>query len=112
MVLKVEHKLLMVFDRENYGGRISRRSPIPTLVLMDNLLSEKAIKPTITVVMWNLAKRGKDLISDQFGDFAAFELLNHMRSKFNIESNANRIILAGSSRGPYAVNLIALRHSI
>ena len=48
---KVEHKLLMVFDKENYGGRISRRLPIPTLVLMDNLLSEKAIKPTITVVV-------------------------------------------------------------
>ncbi len=105
------HNLLIVFDGEAYGGRLNRRSRIPTPTIMDNLLADSTISPTVTVLVWSMGKRSKDLVSEKFGDFIANELIPWARSEYNIHSESDKIILAGSSRGGFASSYIAFRHS-
>lgn len=105
------HHLLIIFDGEAYGARPNRRSRIPTPTIMDNLLAEGEITPTVTVMVWSMGKRSRDLISESFGHFIAKELIPWTKSKYTIYSQANKVVLAGSSRGGFAASYIALRHS-
>ena len=105
------HNLLIVFDGETYGGRPGRRARIPAPTIMDNLTAEGKITPTVTVLVWNMGQRSKDLISEAFGDFVAMELIPWARENYNIHPDADKVILAGSSRGGFAASYIALRHS-
>ncbi|MFD2561464.1 alpha/beta hydrolase [Aquimarina rubra] len=108
---KTPHNLLIVFDGESYGGRPNRRSRIPTPTILDNLKAENKITPTVTVLVWSMRKRTKDLISDTFSNFIAQELIPYMRSEYNIHKEAKNVVLAGSSRGGYAASFIAFNHS-
>ena len=108
---KLPHNLLIVFDGESYGGRVGRRARIPTPTILDNLITENKITPTIAVLVWNMGKRGKDLISENFSDFIAKELIPWARSNYNIHPKASNIIVAGSSRGGFAASYIALNNS-
>ena len=108
---KTPHNLLIVFDGESYGARPNRRARIPTPIIMDNLLADKQIAPTITVLVWAMGKRNKDLISENFSSFIAKELVPHMRAQYNIGKKAEQVILAGASRGGYAASFIAFNHS-
>ncbi|WP_196889852.1 alpha/beta hydrolase [Aureivirga sp. CE67] len=108
---QVKHNLLIVFDGETYGARLNRKSRIPTPTIMDNLMSDKKIPPTVTVLVWSMRKRSKDLISENFGDFIASELIPWVRTEYNIHSKSDKVILAGSSRGGFAASFIALNHS-
>ena len=108
---KLPHNLLIVFDGESYGGRIGRRARIPTPTILDNLTAENKITPTIAVLVWNMGKRGKDLISEEFSNFIAKELIPWTRSNYNIHPKSNNVIVAGSSRGGFAASYIALNNS-
>ncbi len=105
------HNLLIVFDGESYGARPNRRSRVPTPTIMDNLLAENKITPTITVLVWAMGKRNRDLISEKFGDFIAKELIPWVRSAYNIYPESDKVVLAGSSRGGFASGFIAFKHS-
>lgn len=105
------HNLLIVFDGETYGGRRNRRARIPTPIIMDNLMAERKISPTVTVLVWSMGKRSRDLINEKFGDFIAEELIPWVRNTYTIHSKADKVIVAGSSRGGFAASYIALRHS-
>lgn len=105
------HNLLIIFDGEAYGARPDRGSRIPTPTIMDNLAAAGKIPPTVTVLVWSMGKRSKDLISDKFGDFVASELIPWVRSEYNIYPQADKVVVAGSSRGGFAASYIALRHS-
>lgn len=105
------HNLLIVFDGEAYGARINRRSRIPTPTIMDNLMSDHKISQTVTILVWSMRKRNRDLVSEKFGDFIAEELIPWARTKYNIYPNADKVVLAGSSRGGFAASFIAFRHS-
>jgi enterochelin esterase family protein len=108
---KLPHNLLIVFDGESYGGRVGRRARIPTPTILDNLTAENKITPTVSILVWNMGKRGKDLISDRFSDFIAKELIPWTRSNYNIHPKSNKVIVAGSSRGGFAASYIALNNS-
>lgn len=108
---KQAHNLVIVFDGESYGARLNRRSRVPTPTIMDNLMADNKIKPTVTVLVWAMGKRSIDLISNKFGDFVATELIPWVRSEYNIHPEANKVVLAGSSRGGFAASFIALNHS-
>ncbi|MEH0152992.1 alpha/beta hydrolase-fold protein [Limibacter armeniacum] len=105
------HNLLIVFDGEAYGARPNRKARIPTPTIVDNLLADKKITPTVTVLVWSMGKRSKDLISEKFGNFISKELIPWARSAYNIYPISDKIILAGSSRGGFAASYIALQHS-
>lgn len=108
---KTPHNLLIVFDGESYGARPDRNSRIPTPTIIDNLTAENKITPTITILVWSMGKRSKDLVSEKFGDFIATELVPWARSAYIIHSGPDKVVLAGSSRGGFASSFIALRHS-
>ncbi len=108
---KKPHNLLIVFDGESYGSRPNRRSRIPTPTIIDNLIADKKISPTITVLVWSMGSRSKDLVSEKFGDFIATELIPWARAEYNIHPKSSKVILAGSSRGGFAASYIAFRYS-
>lgn len=108
---KTPHNLLIIFDGESYGARPNRNSRIPAPTIIDNLTAENKITPTITILVWSMGKRSKDLISEKFGDFIAYELVPWARSEYNIHPNSDKVVLAGSSRGGFASSFIAFRHS-
>ncbi|GJM05822.1 MAG: enterochelin esterase [marine bacterium B5-7] len=105
------HNLLIVFDGESYGARPNRRSRVPTPTIIDNLIADKRISPTVTIMVWSMGKRSKDLISEKFGAFVATELIPWARSNYSIYPKADKVILAGSSRGGFAASFIAFNHS-
>jgi enterochelin esterase family protein len=105
------HHLLIVFDGESYGARPNRRARIPTPTIMDNLMADGKIYPTVTVLVWSMGKRSRDLISETFGDFIATELIPWIRSEYSIHPTADKVVLAGSSRGGFASSFIAFRHA-
>ena len=107
---KRPHNLLIIFDGEAYGARPNRRARIPAPVIMDNLLADHKIPPTITILVWSMGRRSKDLISDKFADFIAKELIPWARSHYKINSGSDKVILGGSSRGGFAASYIALKH--
>lgn len=108
---KTPHNLLIVFDGESYGARPNRSSRIPTPTIIDNLIAENKITPTVTILVWSMGKRSKDLVSEKFGDFITKELVSWVRSEYNIHPNPDKVVLAGSSRGGFASSFIAFRHS-
>lgn len=108
---KSAHNLLIVFDGEAYGARPNRPGRVPAPTIMDNLLADQKISNTITVLVWSMGNRSKDLINEDFGDFIAKELVSWMRSNYKIHEGPDKIVLAGSSRGGFAASFIALRHS-
>lgn len=108
---KSRYNLLIIFDGESYGGRIGRRARIPAPIILDNLTAENKITPTIAILVWNMGKRGTDLISENFSDFIAKELIPWTRSNYNIYSKSENIVVAGSSRGGFSASYIALNNS-
>jgi len=108
---KTPHNLLIVFDGETYGGGTARNSSVPTPTILDNLIAENKITPTIAVLVWNMENRSEDLMSTDFANFIAKELIPWAGIKYNIHPKADKIVLAGSSRGGFASSFIAFNHS-
>lgn len=108
---KKPHNLLIVFDGEAYGAEQDKKAPVPTPTILDNLYSEEKIEPTVAILVWEMGKRDKDLISDDFSNFIAKEVIKWARENYNIYPEPDHVILAGSSRGGFAASFIALNHS-
>ncbi|MGB2129760.1 MAG: alpha/beta hydrolase [Flavicella sp.] len=106
-----KHNLLVVFDGEAYGARPNREAPVPTPTILDNLNAENKLKPTVAILVWQMGKRDKDLISATFSNFIAKELLPWARKNYSISEASEDVVLAGSSRGGFAASYIALNHS-
>lgn len=108
---KKAHNLMILFDGEEYGANLEIKPEVPTITILDNLHTEKKINPTITILVWHMGKRNKDLVSDTFGDFIAKELVVWARKKYRIGTASNYICVGGSSRGGFSASLIAINHS-
>jgi len=106
----IPHNLLIVFDGEEYGAIKDKIAPVPTPVILDNLIAQNKISPTVSVFVRHMGKRNKDLISDSFADFIAKELLPWSRENYNIGNTSNHVCVAGSSRGGFAASFIAFKH--
>ena len=105
------HKLLILFDGEEYGGNLERRAAVPTSIILDNLHAAEKIEPTITLLVWHMGKRNKDLVRKTFGNFIAQELIPWTRKNYAIGTTPADICVGGSSRGGYAASFIAFNHS-
>lgn len=104
------HELLIIFDGESYGGRVGRRARIPAPTILDNLNAEHRMVQTVTVLVWNMGKRSRDLISDNFAAFIGKEVIPWARENYNISTAASAVTLAGSSRGGFAASNIAFKY--
>lgn len=108
---KKPNNLLIIFDGEAYGADQDKKAPVPTPTILDNLNSEGKIEPAIAILVWEMGKRNKDLISEDFSNFIAKELVQWARENYNIHPEPDHVIVAGSSRGGFAASFIAFNHS-
>ncbi|MEL6535545.1 MAG: esterase family protein [Bacteroidota bacterium] len=58
------HNLLIVLDGETNGGRPGRRARIPAPTILDNLMAEEKISPTVTVLVWNMRGRSQLMLRE------------------------------------------------
>ena len=104
--------LLIVFDGVTYGGDVGRTpAEVPTPTILDNLIAQKQIGPTIAIMVWTMGKRNRDLTgSKPFADFVGTELVPWARSHYRIVPGPRNVIAAGSSFGGFAASYCAFAH--
>ena len=101
------YRLLILFDGEDF----QRPEQIPGPTILDNLLSERKIHPTL-VVFVNQIDRDKELAcSEGFAEFVAVELLPWIQSRYDLGTGPKRTIIGGSSLGGLMASYCAFRHS-
>ncbi|MCL1079706.1 esterase family protein [Parashewanella spongiae] len=111
----VAHNLVFQLDGQNYSKGAEQDpiwhgwTPLPTI--LDNLIYEQKIGPTIAVFIVNQGNRSKELISERMTDFIALELLPWFKENYNIVSNPKNIVVSGPSRAGFTAANTALRHS-
>ncbi|OBP14487.1 hypothetical protein A5320_12015 [Rheinheimera sp. SA_1] len=112
---KVAHNLVLQFDGQNFTASPEHDSvwqgwtPMPTI--LDNLIHQKKIAPTIAIFIHNQGNRSADLISDKMADFVALELVAWARKNYHIAPEPKNVLVSGPSRGGFAAANTALRHS-
>jgi enterochelin esterase family protein len=103
--------LLVLFDGVTYGGLSDQIPEIPAPTILDNLIAEGRIGPTIAVLVWSMGKRNRDLPGrKQFVDFVTAELVPWARSHYNIRRGPRSVAAAGSSLGGYCAAFCAFVH--
>jgi enterochelin esterase family protein len=104
--------LLIVFDGVTYGGLPGQaQAEAPTLTILDNLIAEKKIGPTVAILVWSMGKRNRDLPgSKPFADFIAGEVVPWARSHYSILPGPKSVVAAGSSLGGYCASYCAFTH--
>jgi len=107
---KTASDLLIVFDGVTYGG-IPDQAQVPTPTILDNLIAEKKIGPTVAILIWNMGNRNRDLTGNiTYADFIAHELIPWARSQYTIHPGSEHVALAGSSLGGFAATYCAFHH--
>ncbi|MEZ4729416.1 MAG: alpha/beta hydrolase-fold protein [Caldilineaceae bacterium] len=98
------YDLLILFDGFVYS------QIVPTPTILDNLLYEKRIRPTLAVMV-DSPNRQQELTANlRFRKFMVDELIPWLRTKYPITADATRTTLGGSSAGGFAALSIALAH--
>jgi enterochelin esterase family protein len=104
--------LLIVFDGGAYGA-LPAQTQVPTQTILDNLIAEQKIGPTVAVLVRTMtfAKRNRDLSGSRpFADFIARELVPWMRARYRIRPGPSNVVVAGSSLGGFAATHAAFTH--
>jgi enterochelin esterase-like enzyme len=82
-------------------------------VILDNLLSEKKIPSMVAVLIANPDQdtRTRELPPNpKFADFLSNELVPWVRQNYNVTTDPNQVVVAGSSFGGIASVYAGLRH--
>ncbi|KEO82281.1 alpha/beta hydrolase-fold protein [Tumebacillus flagellatus] len=100
------YQLLLMFDGIAYD------TLIPSPVILDNLLREGAISPTVTVLINNLhLTRNEELrCNDEFVRFVTEEVLPWVRGNWHVTDDPARTIIGGASNGGLCSLYAALKH--
>jgi enterochelin esterase-like enzyme len=100
---------LVVFDGLTYG--ISPDALVPTPAILDNLIAQNKLPPTLAVFVDAQSTRGRDLpMSAPFAEFLAKELAPWMQREYSAASDPAQVTLAGSSFGGLAAVYGAFHH--
>ena len=102
-----DNNLLLVFDGREY------REDFPLPRILDALIAEKKLPPTVAVMMDNGtgAERLADLANHEaFAELVASEIIPWVRGKWKVSADPHRATIAGSSAGGLAAAFVALRH--
>jgi len=86
---------------------------IPTPTILDNLIAEKLIPPTIAVFVEHPTRmaRTRELgCHPPFNEFLISELLPWMRQNYDVTQDPRRMVATGLSRGGLAAAFLALQH--
>ena len=104
-------KLLIVFDGVTYGGGAADQAAVPGPTILNNLIAEHKIEPTVAVFVWTMGKRNRDLTgSPPFAEFVGDELVKWARENYRVAPGPEAVAAAGSSFGGFCASFCALRH--
>ena len=104
------NNLLIVFDGETYGA-MPAQTLVPTPTILDNLIAENKIGPTVAVFVASGGTRSRDLTgSKPFADFIATEVVPWARAHYAIAPGPQHVVTAGSSFGGVAATYSAFTH--
>jgi len=99
-------RMLVLFD----GGAYFDDDIIPGHVILDNLIGEGKIPPTIAVFV-DEKNRDKELgCSDSFVDFVALDVVPKVRKEYHVTADPAGVIIGGVSYGGLMSSYCALRH--
>lgn len=100
------YHILLVFDAFEYLKVVN------TNIILDNLILDKKIPPTVAVFVGNEKNlRNKDLsCNEDFAKFIAQELFPWLSSKYNVSKNSDEILVAGSSLGGLSAAFLGYRY--
>ena len=105
----VSYPVLIVFDGETFGSLESADVPLPTI--LDNLIADDRIPPTVGVLVDNQGTRRRDLPNNyRFSDFVVEELLPVVRQRYSGSERREDVTVAGFSNGGLAAGFVALTH--
>ncbi|HEY2360188.1 MAG TPA: alpha/beta hydrolase-fold protein [Candidatus Angelobacter sp.] len=103
------YNLLLLFDGEDYGNGPIILVPTPTI--LDNLVAQKKIPPTILVLVNAGSSRIRDLSCSQtLTDFLVKELLPEVRRSYRVTADPKHVVVGGSSLGGVASACAGLMH--
>jgi len=97
------YALLIVFDGEAY------RSLVPVPMILDNLIHDGTIPPTVAILMTHLDRNQELGASPDFVSFLASELVPWAQRTYRAGEAPAQVALAGSSRGGLAATYAALQ---
>jgi enterochelin esterase-like enzyme len=105
--------LLVVFDADMYtpAGALTA---IPTPTILDNLIAQAKIPPTVAVFIKNLnalSRLDELACSPKFADFVAKELVPWVRGHYRVSDDPGRTAICGASLGGLCAAYCGLRHS-
>ncbi len=97
------YPLLVMFDGWSYIHRV------PTPTILDNLISDGRIPPTVAVLIDTRRQRGRELSCYRpFASFLCEELLPSIRDRYHVTHDPGRTIISGSSLGGLAATCTAM----
>jgi enterochelin esterase family protein len=101
------YPLLVLFDADTY------QTDVPAPTILDNLIGEKKIAPTVAVLVNYPASGGREaeLFGNlDFADFVSKELVPWMAREYNVATEPQRNVIGGLSAGGFAAAFIGLHH--
>src|SRR5262249_25881403 len=88
---------------------------IPTPTILDNLIADRKIPPTVAVFIKNVPRstaRNQELAcSPEFADFVAKELICWVHKHYRVSDDPRRAVVCGASLGGLCAAYCGLRHS-
>ncbi len=101
------YNLLVLFDGQTYTSLV----PAPTI--LDNLLSEQLIPPTVTILVDSPDQQARDrelTCYPPFADFLVQELMPWARHSYHICADPARTLVGGLSNGGLAPAYVGLKY--
>lgn len=84
---------------------------LSALTVLDNLISQKKIKPIIALFIDSTADRGVNMkCSDSFAEFIAKEAVQYVKEKYKISKESKDNVIAGYSLGGLQASYTALNY--
>jgi enterochelin esterase family protein len=103
------YPLLIAFDGD--GSAQASPDQFATPTILDNLIAQKKLAPTIGVFVYQGATRTRDLtMSAPFSDFLASELAPWARREYRATADPQQVTLAGFSFGGLCAVYTAFHH--
>lgn len=107
------YPLLVLFDELAYLGDQNQDALVPTPTILNNLIADKRIPPTVAVLVGNAPgdARSRELpCNPVFADFLSSELLPWAHGLRNFTADPRQTVVGGSSFGGLAAACAGLRH--
>lgn len=106
------YPLFLLFDERAYLGDKTQILLVPTPTILDNLIAEKRIPPTVAILVGNVAGARYEELScnSMFTDFLVTELLPWAHGLYNFTRDSRRTVIGGSSLGGLTATCAGLSH--